>query len=1339
MKYVTKNSLLRPLALLAALTCLGGGLVLVGRVDAGGAGDASPTLGTPYARSEAMRMAEHNRRLLFQTDDDAMAKSRGCLSCHGGIEKAHASGAVKLGCTDCHGGDAGPSVSEGTSPDAASYVEAKRAAHVQPSFPEAWSDEDGRRSAANPVRSYTLLNDENPAFVRFVNPGDLRVAQVACGGCHQEQVNAVQKSPMTTSAIFWAAAAYANGILPWKEARLGEGYARDGSPRALRPSQAPSEADRVLRGAVPGLEPLPRWQIVPPGEYFRAFERGGLFNIATFPEIGNPNPLEEAGRPDIRVSDRGPGTGLRVSPAVINLHKTRLNDPHLSFLGTNDHPGDYRSSGCTACHGVYANDRSEVHSGPWASFGHLGKSASGDPTLQDGRSGHPVRHRLTSAIPTSQCMSCHMHQPNAFVNTYLGYTMWDYETDGEHLWPEEQRHPTAEERRRSLDHNPEGAAVRGLWTDPDFLNDVTDLNPKLEHTQFADYHGHGWVFRAVYKRDRQGRLLDEDGEVVDFTDPERFDKAVHLKDIHLEKGMHCVDCHFSQDVHGTGLIHGEYGDAIEIECQDCHGDVNGVTDLRTSGPAAPILDDGTRGHDLRQGTTPFGQSRFVWRSGKLYQRSMLEKDLEWPVPQVVHSVTDGHEDYNETAAWAKTVRRDGETWGNVDDVPDLDAQVASAPGLDDLARWQQAEESAANGGLGTMPRDENHQGVRDPDSLAHGSESMTCYSCHSSWITSCFGCHLPQEANQRSEVLHYEGEELRNYASYNPQVIRTDVYMLGKNGKTKGQKWAPVRSSSALVLSSTNPVRQRIYVQQPPISSPGFSSQAFNPHVPHTVRLTETKTCSDCHLSRAEDNNAWMAQLLTHGTGFVNFVGRFAWVALGDHGLEAVEVTEFEEPQAVIGSHLHELAYPEWHEEHVARDRELEEAHHHHGKGDVLQLQLRGEYLYAALGGVSGRKQGLSGLGVFDVANVDNKDFSEHIVTAPFSPVGQDTFVETADAAALALPTTMPMGFDREVPEANQEQPIHPVYRYAALADREEGLVLVDVATLTDGLPRNNFLEKDLAWNPGGLLDGARALAFAGHRLWVAADRGLVLVDLDDPMAPKEVAVLPELDSVVALEQQFRYLFAIARTAGGGALKVVDVTRPDAPEVVASLDLEDPREIYVARTYAYVAGGSQGLVIVDVERPREPRIDRVYDAEGRLDDVRDVQIGHTNVSLFAYVANGKGGLAVLQLTSPEHTPGFLGFSPRPDPVPVAWKHTHGEAVALSRGLDRDRAVDETGHQVSIFNRIGARPPNLEEIRRLYLRDGEVYRVGDEPPSPTDSSTQTPSDSPSEGHRTGDAP
>src|SRR3546814_10830781 len=125
-----------------------------------------------------------------------------------------------------------------------------------------------------------------------------------------------------------------------------------------------------------------------------------------------------------------------------------------------------------------------------------------------------------------------------------------------------------------------------------------------------------------------------------------------------------------------------------------------------------------------------------------------------------------------------------------------------------------------------------------------------------------------------TSLHHYDGEETRNFATYNPQVARDEMFQLGKHMTTKGNETAPVRSTSALVLSSTNINRERIYIQQPPVSGIGFSSQAFAPHFPHTVRRTETKTCSDCHLSAKDDNNAIMSQLLLLGTNFVNFVGR---------------------------------------------------------------------------------------------------------------------------------------------------------------------------------------------------------------------------------------------------------------------------------------------------------------------------------------------------------------------------------------------------------------------------------------------------------------------------------
>jgi hypothetical protein len=1266
-----------------------------------------------------------------QTQEEMAAKSEGCLTCHVRTDAPtmHVPQAVRLGCTDCHGGDAVSEFARGR-PELGYDDPANRAAmeraHVLPRYPESWH----WPSSANPERSYALLNREAPEFVRFVNPSDYRVAREACGACHIETIEAAERSLMATGAMFWGGAAYNNGILPYKNYIVGEAYTRDGEPAKIVGAGDPPgtvTARQKARGALAELYPLPTWQVVPPGDIFRVFERGGRNVNTQFAEIGLPNPtgqiqrLEEPGRPDLKQSNRGPGTGLRVAIPVLNLHKTRLNDPFTWFMGTNDQPGDYRHSGCASCHVIYANDREPRHSLIYAQYGRDGQSITVDPTIavkhgalkhgdedehaDEGakEKGHPLQHVFTRAIPTAQCMNCHMHQPNIFLNSFLGYTMWDYESDAPAMWPGKQKYPTAEEVRHVLDRNPEGAAPRGKWADVDFLRNVYDLNPTLKDTQFADYHGHGWNFRAVFKRDRAGNLLDAEGNVVSPDDPEKFrrkdselfaavgtqpGKAVHLMDIHAEKGMQCADCHFGQDSHGNGLIYGEVANAVEIGCKDCHGTADAYPTLLTSGPAAP-----PRGNNLSLLRNPDGKRRFEWTfdsTGRrvLTQHSLVDPSLSWRVALVKDSVDPANPHFNAKAARAKLMSKAG------------------------------AESGKFEFGLGVAP------GER-----AHKDGEMACFTCHLSWTTSCGGCHLPIEANWQSESHRYEGETTRNFATYNPQVARDEMFQLGKHMTTKGNQTAPVRSTSALVLSSTNLNRERIYVQQAPISSIGFSSQAFAPHFPHTVRTTETKTCSDCHLSENDDNNAIMAQLFLLGTNYVNFVGLNAWAGL-EGGFEAVRVTEWDEPQAVLGSYLHKYAYPDYYRAFVEdQGRELKdwtrgatldsdlsgETHpieefrnvHEGTSGRVGCLQLRGEYMFVA--------EGRGGFRAYDVAAIANKGFSERILTAPFSPLGQDTHVDTKNATCVALPTNQPIAPLRNTPamrEMNQEQPFLPIYNYAVITDAEEGLVLVDVNTLADGEFRNNKLKRAVTWNEGGVLTGARHVTLAGEIAYIATPRGLATVDLADPLQPKLAAFVP-LPDARASAIQFRYLW-VTDAHGVRLFDVTDLRNPVArPE--GNLAIRDARRMYVARTYLYVAAKAEGLIIADVTRPLEPFIYREETFGGRMTDVEDVIVGSTNASLFAYVADGRNGMKVLQLTSPDSQPNFYGFSPAPKPELIAWARTPSPAVALSKGLDRDRGVDETGGQIAVFGRLGSRPFNRGEMEALFLTSkGLPWKVSDAP-------------------------
>jgi hypothetical protein len=407
---------------------------------------------------------------------------------------------------------------------------------------------------------------------------------------------------------------------------------------------------------------------------------------------------------------------------------------------------------------------------------------------------------MTVSIPTSQCMVCHMHPGTNVMNTYLGFMWWDNETDGSRLYPPASLRRSGAERAEIEARNPEGSALKGLWGELEFLmkTGASEFNSQLAQTQFADFHGHGWLFRAVFKRDRKGNLLDDQGKVVPAASSAQLAAAVantekrarpgqpvHLKDIHLERGMHCADCHFDQDAHGNGKLYGETRNAVAIACVDCHGTIQRRTELRTSGFAArnAALDLTTRSTPFQSEERPNErQLQFVFREDldadnpPVEQYSMVTQGLFWTIPQIADTVNPKSPRYNPRAARAKTIQRDAKT-----------INVTSVPA----------------------------------NQLAHSNDRFTCQSCHTSWMTSCFGCHLSQKANEKKPMLHNEGIETKNWTSYNFQVLRDDVFMLGIDGTVTGNRISPVRSSSAVLVSSEASNRQLVYHQQQTVSAEG--------------------------------------------------------------------------------------------------------------------------------------------------------------------------------------------------------------------------------------------------------------------------------------------------------------------------------------------------------------------------------------------------------------------------------------------------------------------------------------------------------------------------------------
>lgn len=170
------------------------------------------------------------------------------------------------------------------------------------------------------------------------NPSDLSVAAQSCGqaNCHggyadaeQNHVDRVLKSVQAT---------YAGGI-----AHVRFSFGAQKSPTALFGVRAVSDPTQVL-----------------PSKALRSLEM--------FPM----NPV--SGTLDAKmVSCLNGGCHLWTTP----------NKPQMYT---------YRSSGCTACHYVYADD---------------GVYRGKDATIARDEPGHGVAHRLTTAIPFSQCNHCH--------------------------------------------------------------------------------------------------------------------------------------------------------------------------------------------------------------------------------------------------------------------------------------------------------------------------------------------------------------------------------------------------------------------------------------------------------------------------------------------------------------------------------------------------------------------------------------------------------------------------------------------------------------------------------------------------------------------------------------------------------------------------------------------------------------------------------------------------------------------------------------------------------------------------------------------------------------------
>ncbi len=386
-----------------------------------------------------------------------------CLACHRPVSADGQRAGIEEAHPEVEGGALGCTDCHGGDDRAF----AQSTAHVQP------------LPGASPfIRSLTNgeLDEVKPEYLQFVNPGDLRAAPKACGagspraegsGCHQTTIDTVMRNQMATFSGELGVARYRAG------------------------AQATGSGVKAVRDV-----------------------RDEDYDRSVPATIGSLQAMEEP-RITADEDEIGPYQDLYLTKACMRCH--------LWSFGDNKFPGDFRSSGCTACHMVYDDD---------------GLSRSADPTRRGDSPPHPVKHELTKAIPTQQCMHCH-YRGGRIGPSFMGFR----ESGG------------------------------------------AGFNPPNFESLGQALHGH-----------------DADFYIVDEEVDNDFDETP--PDVHFEAGMHCIDCHTAGDVHGDGRLYADSENAVEVECEDCHGTADRETTMITRrGTKLEHLDKDENGE--------------IWLTGKL--------------------------------------------------------------------------------------------------------------------------------------------------------------------------------------------------------------------------------------------------------------------------------------------------------------------------------------------------------------------------------------------------------------------------------------------------------------------------------------------------------------------------------------------------------------------------------------------------------------------------------------------------------------------------------------------------------------------------------------------------
>jgi len=581
-----------------------------------------------------------------------------------------------------------------------------------------------------------------------------------------------------------------------------------------------------------------------------------------------------------------------------------------------------------------------------------------------------------------------------------------------------------------------------------------------------------------------------------YTDPE-----TNPRDIHNERGLHCIDCHTAAGVMGDGNIYGHMDQATKTECRQCHGTPDALATL-TDHDGLPLSNLRQSGDSVRLASKVDGR---------------------------VHAVTQVKELVDHTS-------------------PAYNPQASCAMNDDHIK---------TDGGL-------------------------ECYSCHTSWVPNCYGCHFERDERQMGQNLVTREWEVGKVTTNNKIFESLRNFHMGTNSEGRV---TPFIVGCQVYADVTAPDGSKILDFASPETVNGLSGLGLQPVNPHSVRgAGEVRTCAECHRA---------PPALGLGSGNYAVARNYAF-ATSTAGVQVFDRRADPTSPVLVGTipvsdPLALAALP-----------------------DVVEGTT--DFLYVAAG--------TDGVDIFDLQS-----------GIPVSPVGGITGIHAIDVARAArylyvvvdgVGVNIYDNLDPAVATYIAGVPIPSARRvvpwgiHLFVAAGTAGLYVVDIADngapiVVQSVPGMNAVDVALYAHM------RKGPEFASRAYVADPGFGVRVVDLLPDFASASLVGGFPLPGATGLDTYTRYVETQGTTpsrehdylyvaAGTGGLRVLDITDPDAiAEVgavtdlggsVVDVDVSSEMTPPGVDDYAVVANGQLGVQIVDVTNPQNPSLIRALAASG---------------------------------------------------------------------------------------------------------------------------------------------